>query len=97
MSVAHRSERLDENVAGKYYVDSGCAGCGACLETAPGNFSTDEEEGHSYVSKQPENVVEEAQCREAMGWCPVAAIGDDGLEPRPAPHPRIGSRLVTMH
>jgi ferredoxin len=40
-----------------------------------------EDEGYSYVFKQPENDEEEAQCQEAMESCPVEAIGDDGEEP----------------
>jgi ferredoxin len=39
-----------------------------------------EDEGYSYVFKQPEDDDEEEQCREAMESCPVEAIGDDGEE-----------------
>jgi hypothetical protein len=35
--------------------------------------------GHSFVFKQPQTPEEESACMEAMGNCPVEAIGDDGL------------------
>ena len=38
----------------------------------------EEDEGYSYVFKQPENDEEREQCVEAMEGCPVEAIGDDG-------------------
>ena len=52
--------------------------CDLCRETAPNNFQREEDEGYSYVYKQPENDEEKAQCVEAMEGCPVEAIGDDG-------------------
>ena len=42
------------------------------------NFRANEDEGYSYVFKQPENDEERARCKEAMESCPVEAIGDDG-------------------
>jgi ferredoxin len=67
-----------ENVKGKYYVDCSCIDCDLCRENAPNNFTRYDDEGYSYVYKQPENAEEEAQCKEAMEGCPVEAIGDDG-------------------
>ncbi|MBV8141443.1 MAG: ferredoxin [Verrucomicrobia bacterium] len=37
-----------------------------------------EEDGHAFLSKQPESPQEADQCREAMEGCPVEAIGSDG-------------------
>ncbi|MFY9987207.1 MAG: ferredoxin, partial [Chthoniobacterales bacterium] len=34
--------------------------------------------GYSYVFKQPTTPEEEALCKEAMGGCPVEAIGNNG-------------------
>ncbi len=76
--MADIEERLEDNVPGKYYVDSSCIDCDVCRETAPENFAANEDEGYSYVSKQPENDEEEALVQEAMESCPVEAIGDDG-------------------
>lgn len=79
--MADRTDKVESNVSGKYYVDSNCIDCDVCRETAPENFMANEDEGYSYVFKQPENEEEEAQCQEAMESCPVEAIGDDGEEP----------------
>ena len=79
--MADRMDKVESNVAGKYYVDSNCIDCDVCRETAPENFRANEDEGYSYVCKQPENGEEEAQCQDAMESCPVEAIGDDGDEP----------------
>ena len=76
--MADLSEKLDLNVSGAFYVDSNCIDCDLCRQTAPENFERDEDEGYSFVFKQPENEEEEEQCREAMEECPVDAIGDDG-------------------
>ena len=78
--MADREDKNEENVSGKFYVDSQCIDCDLCRETAPNNFTRAEDEGYSYVFKQPENAEELAQCREAMEGCPVEAIGDDGDE-----------------
>jgi len=79
-TMADREDKNSENIAGKFYVDSQCIDCDLCRETAPNNFARSEDEGYSYVFKQPENDEETAQCREAMEGCPVEAIGDDGDE-----------------
>jgi ferredoxin len=76
--MADRSDKVPDNVAGKYYVDGNCIDCDVCRETAPNNFRANEDEGYSYVFKQPADDEEEAQCQEAMESCPVEAIGDDG-------------------
>jgi ferredoxin len=79
-TMADREDKNSENITGKFYVDSQCIDCDLCRETAPNNFARAEDEGYSYVFKQPENDEETAQCREAMEGCPVEAIGDDGDE-----------------
>lgn len=76
--MADPSDKVADNVSGKYYVDSSCIDCDVCRTTAPDNFQANEDEGYSYVYKQPENDEEEALCQEAMEGCPVEAIGDDG-------------------
>lgn len=78
--MADKEDKNEENVAGKFYVDSQCIDCDLCRETAPSNFTRADDEGYSFVFKQPENAEEEAQCREAMEGCPVEAIGEDGDE-----------------
>ncbi len=76
--MADPTDKVESNVPGPYYVDSQCIDCDLCRQTAPANFDRNEEEGYSYVYKQPENDEERAQCEEAMEECPVEAIGNDG-------------------
>ncbi len=77
-TMADREDKNSENVTGKFYVDSQCIDCDLCRETAPNNFNRAEDQGYSFVYKQPVNDEETAQCLEAMEGCPVEAIGDDG-------------------
>jgi len=76
--MADAANKYPENVAGRFYVDNQCIDCDLCRETAPNNYKRNDDGGHSYVYKQPENEEEEAQCKEAMEGCPVEAIGNDG-------------------
>ena len=76
--MADNTDKVPGSVEGKYFVDSNCIDCDLCRQTAPDNFERNEDEGFSYVFKQPETPEEEEMCREAMDECPVEAIGDDG-------------------
>ena len=76
--MADIENKYSENVEGVYYVDDQCIDCDLCRETAPNNFTRQEDEGYSFVYKQPENDEEKAECEEAMEGCPVEAIGDNG-------------------
>ena len=74
--MADREDKNPENVDGLFYVDCMCIDCDLCRETAPENFTREDDEGYSFVYKQPENKQEEDLCREAMEGCPVEAIVD---------------------
>lgn len=76
--MADLDEKVPENVPGRFYVDRTCIDCELCRETAPVNFVRQDDEGYSYVLRQPANEVEDAACRAAMEECPVEAIGCDG-------------------
>jgi ferredoxin len=76
--MADVSNRYEQNVQGKFYVDDQCIDCDLCRETAPANFKRDDDHGHSFLFKQPESDQEANLCREAMEGCPVEAIGEDG-------------------
>jgi len=76
--MADLDDKLADNVPGKWYVDSNCIDCDVCRTTAPNNFEANEDEGYSFVSKQPENDEETGLMEEAMESCPTEAIGDDG-------------------
>jgi ferredoxin len=73
--MAFPNDKLPENVAGKFYVDSQCIDCDVCRDTSPANFRRNDENGYSYVYKQPETPEEFELCREAFNACPVEAIG----------------------
>ncbi len=66
------------NAKGKYYVD--CNSCidHCCYDLFPKYFKLDEEFYTTFVFKQPETPEEEEECKEAMAYCPVEAIHDDG-------------------
>jgi ferredoxin len=76
--MAELKDRLPDNVSGKFFVDRQCIDCDVCRDTAPENFARNDENGYSYVWRQPENPAEIEKCREALDACPVEAIGDDG-------------------
>ena len=65
--MADNEDKNPENIKGEFYVDSQCIDCDLCRETAPNNFTR-------------ENDEEREQCVEAMEGCPVEAIGDDGKD-----------------
>ena len=76
--MAEIKDRLKDNVRGKFYVDRECIDCDVCRDTSPKNFTRNDENGYSFVYKQPETKEEIDLCEEAMNACPVEAIGDDG-------------------
>lgn len=76
--MANKADRVPDNIAGKFYVDTQCIDCNLCRDTAPNNYKQNEEKGYSFVYKQPSTPEEEQQCQEAMEGCPVEAIGNDG-------------------
>jgi ferredoxin len=77
-AMADPGKRIPENIAGAFYVDRECIDCDLCRETAPENFRRNEDEGYSFVFKQPESEEELRLCEEALEGCPVEAIGSDG-------------------
>ncbi len=76
--MANKDDRYSDNAPGKFYVDTQCIDCDVCRDTAPSNFTRNDDGGYSYVYKQPDTDEEFEQCKEAMEACPVEAIGDDG-------------------
>ena len=78
--MASKEDKYEDNAAGKYYCDTECIDCDLCRETAPDNFTRNDDGGYSYLYKQPENEEEETLCQEALDGCPVEAIGSDGAD-----------------
>lgn len=71
--------KVPENAPGVYYVDAECIACDLCVDTAPNHFKMiSGGQPHACVFKQPETDEEKDNCDDAMGACPVDAIGDDG-------------------
>lgn len=76
--MADNTDKVEDSVDGPWFVDTNCIDCDLCRQTAPDNFERNEDEGYSYVHKQPESEDEVQACQDAMEECPVEAIGDDG-------------------
>jgi len=76
--MADKKDKLPDNRSGKFYVDRNCIDCDVCRDTSPANFTRNDENGYSYVRKQPQTREEFELCEEAMNACPVEAIGEDG-------------------
>ncbi len=78
--MADLRDKLPENAPGRFYVDGQCIDCDVCRDTAPDNFVRCDDNGYSFLYKQPENEEEFGLCNEAADACPVEAIGNDGDE-----------------
>jgi len=76
--MADTQDKVPGNVDGAFFVDTNCIDCDLCRQTAPENFDRNDDEGYSFVKKQPANDEEAQLCRDALDDCPVEAIGDDG-------------------
>lgn len=80
MALDDFKNRTKENIPGKVYVTWQCLDCDLCRETAPTIFRRHNEEGYSYVIKQPETPEELSQVQESIEGCCTEAIHGDGDE-----------------
>ncbi len=71
------SERLLQNVPGRFYVDASCTDCDLCRSTASEFFCRDDETGYSFVHRQPMTPAEIKLAEEARDSCPTESIGSD--------------------
>lgn len=76
--MADKNDKLPDNAMGQFYVDTQCIDCDVCRDMAQDNFTRNDDNGYSYVYKQPITQEEFDVCLEAMTQCPVEAIGNDG-------------------
>ncbi|WP_193212154.1 ferredoxin [Luteolibacter marinus] len=76
--MADPNEKNPLNVAGSFYNDLTCIDCDLCREIAPSVFTRDDDEGLSYVWKQPASPDDHRLALEAMESCPTQSIGNDG-------------------
>ena len=74
--MADPEHKVPSNVGGPWFVDEECIDCDLCRTTAPDNFRANEDEGYSFVYKQPTTEDETELCRQALEECPVEAIGN---------------------
>jgi glyoxylase-like metal-dependent hydrolase (beta-lactamase superfamily II)/ferredoxin len=73
--VAHLADRLRENAAGDYFVDTSCIDCDTCRQVAPGIYARHDGVGQSIVARQPETEAERRRAAMALVACPTASIG----------------------
>ncbi len=78
--MADKEAKWSMNKEGRYYVDDQCIACDACVVEAPGFFAMNDDDGHAFVTNQPETEEAKEECENALACCPVGAIGDDGEE-----------------
>lgn len=76
--MASITDRLPQNILGRYYVDTTCIDCGLCRTIAPDFFQRDDETGFSIVYRQPVTEEEIVLAEEARASCPTESIGNDG-------------------
>ena len=75
--MATLTDRVSQNITGKYYVDSSCIDCDQCRAIAPDFFGRTDD-GMSFLQKQPASGDEIALVDEAMTSCATSSIGNDG-------------------
>jgi ferredoxin len=82
--MAQAGNKHPLNIAGPWYCTNsddasgeGCIACSVCNTGAPDFFVADEN-GYSYVYKQPTTPDEIALCQEQLEACPVTSIGTNG-------------------
>lgn len=88
--MADLNDRLTNNAAGRFYVDSSCIDCDICRSSAPSFFTRDDEVGFSVVFRQPVTTEEVNLAEEALESCPAGSIGNDG-QPTVSPAIETGS------
>ena len=76
--MADNTQRWEDNVAGRWYVDKSCILCSLCSDLAPKSFRESSAGDHDVVFNQPEGPEELAAAQQAKLQCPVESIGDDG-------------------
>ena len=78
--MADKTNKVVENVPGKWYVDQTCTPCHTCMtvDGADKVIKYNEDESKVYFHKQPSTPEEEQIAEECLSVCPTAAIGKDG-------------------
>lgn len=74
--MANPARIVSANVAGPLFVDETCINCDTCRQLAPTIFG--EQDGYSYVQRQPVNQHDERASMHALLSCPTGSIGTTG-------------------
>jgi glyoxylase-like metal-dependent hydrolase (beta-lactamase superfamily II)/ferredoxin len=74
--MADPSKVVEQNVDGKFFVDTTCINCDTCRQLAPHNFRDIGE--YSSVFHQPTDQAEERDSYRALLSCPTGSIGARG-------------------
>lgn len=73
--MANAKRKVEDNVAGEFFVDTTCIDCDTCRELAPGVFEDNGE--HSFVRAQPATPSDRRAALRALVACPTGSIGRD--------------------
>ncbi|MGI8602586.1 MAG: ferredoxin [Verrucomicrobiales bacterium] len=76
--MADHTDKFFRNIPGPYYNDHSCIDCDLCRELAPALFRRDDDEGKTFVWRQPVGAEEIKLAEEARSACPTDSIGNDG-------------------
>jgi glyoxylase-like metal-dependent hydrolase (beta-lactamase superfamily II)/ferredoxin len=76
--MANAAKRVQENVAGDFFVDSTCIDCDACRQIAPQVFG--QAENTSFVHHQPNQPEDRRATLHALLACPTGSIGTLGSD-----------------
>jgi glyoxylase-like metal-dependent hydrolase (beta-lactamase superfamily II)/ferredoxin len=74
--MADPNKAVEQNVEGKFFVDTTCINCDTCRQLAPHNFR--DAGDYSSVFQQPTNQEEERESYQALLSCPTGSIGARG-------------------
>ena len=75
--MARASDRIGENAAGDFFVDSSCIDCDLCRQLAPATFARTDRHAQSYVRRQPHDAGEVHRALMALVTCPTSSIGTE--------------------
>jgi glyoxylase-like metal-dependent hydrolase (beta-lactamase superfamily II)/ferredoxin len=75
-TMADPNKAVEQNVEGKFFVDTTCINCDTCRQLAPSNFR--DAGTYSSVFHQPINQEEERESYQALLSCPTGSIGARG-------------------
>src|ERR1700689_4402569 len=70
--MARATDKIADNVAGDFFVDSSCIDCDLCRQLAPDVFARSDRAGQSYVAHQPDDPHRALM---ALVTCPTSSIG----------------------